>query len=91
MILKWKTNDVEITRVAVDRETKHYVFFNGLRFRDKQAKRSDFECFFDTWQEAHDHLIKRAEARLRAAESALSGAQRYLRTLENMEEPNGDR
>lgn len=62
MTIKFYTNRLEsspkITRVQVSRETDTAVYFrpsHGVVIR--QSKRSSNWNYFDTWEEARDHLL----------------------------------
>lgn len=45
-----------IERVEVERETNSSVWINGSR----SAKESGYKSYFDSWDDAKDHLLKRA-------------------------------
>lgn len=57
----------EIKEVEVERETDSSVWISGRR----RGKITDFESFFDTWEDAHSHLLKLSRANV-------DGARRHL-------------
>lgn len=75
MITKYRTGNYKlIEKVEVERETEHYVWFKDMRWGAKgnerrEAKRSVFDNFFDTWEEARDFLKNEVEIKLRLIES----------------------
>lgn len=65
----------KIEPIEVIRETEKMVVIIGNGWSNKeykQAKRSDFQNFFDTWDEAHQFLVISAENLVAAAEKRLS-------------------
>jgi len=59
---KWATNSVAlIDTVDVNRVTKDAVYitysFNGVHREYSYPLKSQFEAFFDTWEEAHTYLL----------------------------------
>ena len=76
-MIKYRTGQYSgglITQVEVERETIHFVYFNG----GKSAKRSDYTNYFDTWEEAKNHLLKEAELQVESYRSSLARANEYL-------------
>lgn len=49
---------------------------------------SKFYPYFDTWQEAHDWMLAKADERLKRATAELDSATRHRMKLKAMEKPN---
>ena len=56
----------------------------------KQAKISSGHCYFDSWQDAHDYLLRRATYKVENAQLELAVANRKLEVIKNMEAPIRD-
>ena len=76
---KYKAYTTGAPRIAVIdilRETAHFVVLLGHNGRERRdAKRSDWCEYHDTWESAHNSLLKRAMARREEAERGLERAQ----------------
>jgi len=66
---------MKIEKVMVIKETEHFVTVQYDNRTRREAKKSGYDCFFDTWQEAKDHHIAVAEDKLNAARRQLEYAQ----------------
>jgi len=95
---KYMTCFNEITEVEAEKETKLSVWItqeNPFKTRttvSRHAKMSSYECYFDTWDDAHKHLMDRAEAKLDTARARLQHAQGELGNIKGMKpviEENG--
>lgn len=77
----------EIEKTEVVGETDKFVTVEtyGSRTR-RQAKVSEFECFFDTWADAHKHLLNLAEKKLKARKIRLNEAEEEYRRLYLLEQ-----
>lgn len=70
-----------IEPVEVIRETEKMVVIAGHGWNNKEckeAKRSNYQNFFDTWDEAHQFLVISAENLVAAAEKRLSDCKTNL-------------
>lgn len=76
---KYRTRLDEITEMDVERETDAFVVINGRR----NAKRGDWENFFDTHAEAVTHLIETQRAKVKSAEWRLAIESAVLAKLED--------
>ena len=79
-----------IEAVEVDRETDVSVFID----KQRHAKRSSYHNYFDTWDEAKDFLLKKAEGeaeRIRRLLEIANGKLGHIRGLRNQEETNGNK
>jgi len=86
MIIKYRTRDrrdLNIERVEVSRETAKMVFFDSGR---REAKQSDWFRYFNTWEEAHNHVLALARQRVRTAQAVLEAAEGALYSVENTRE-----
>ena len=73
-----------IEEVEVDRETDVSVFID----KHRHAKRSSYHNYFDTWDEAKDFLLKKAEgeaAKCRRLLEVANGRLGNIRGLRNKE------
>lgn len=68
--------------VDVERESESSVWLDGRRC----AKRSSYENYCDTWQEAHQLFVNLAEQEKAHAESRLFYATRNLNAIAAMKE-----
>lgn len=76
---KWDLGEL-IEEVEVEKETDKSVWINGRRC----AKESSFENYHATWEQAHEHLTARAEAKLGRARLALQHAQGYAGNVKGL-------
>jgi len=60
-----------ITPVQVEKETEAFLTINGRR----RAKKSNWEQFFPTWEEAQETLLKQALTHVERCKSRLDEAQ----------------
>lgn len=72
-----------IQEIEIQKETeKMVVLMNGRR----ELKESSYEQYFDSWDEAKQYLIRRAETRLTAARSNLQSAQDELGNIKGLKQ-----
>ncbi len=91
-IIKWKTGGYgksPIERVECIKETAKFVWPVGEgRFEPRQtAKRSEWDNYFESWQEAHRFLCDRASAEVQSKRDALTNAEEKLAGLMKLEPP----
>jgi hypothetical protein len=60
----------KITTVLVEKHSDHSVWIFGQR-----RGRISWRSYFPTWEEAHQHLLGKAEAELKSAQLALQRLQ----------------
>lgn len=53
----------------------------------RRSKWSDYDKFFPSWEEAHTHLLRRAEHRLESARRELAAAQGHYGNVKGMKPP----
>ena len=85
-ITKYKTarfRPARIEAVEVERETVQSVWINGR----KNAKRSSWDAFHDSWDEAHAYLLALAESKLKGARRDLELAQSEHGNVKGMKPP----
>jgi hypothetical protein len=86
-MIKYKTKGWgkgQIEMVEVDRETDSSVFIDGYR----RAKRSSYDNFFDTWEDAHAYLLKKAENSASYARRNLEIANGELGNIRGLKNPD---
>jgi hypothetical protein len=88
-ITKYKTIFERIEVVEVERETADsvWVFRYGGETARRAAKQTCFECYYDSWEEAHAALMVEAERNLEAARQALARAQGKYGNVKGMKAP----
>ena len=90
-MIKYKTSggwrwslDARIDEVEVERETEHSVWINGRVNR----KISDFCVYHDTWETAHNYILKHAQRRLDNKRNEYQRAKNVLLSIETMSKEN---
>ena len=73
----------EIGPVDVDRETESSVWVNGRR----RAKNGDYVSYFDTWEEARNHLLSKVQVKIDAARRRLQGLNSEFGNIKGMKPP----
>ena len=73
----------DITPVDCERETDSSVFIKGRR----SAKISNYECYYDTWDAAHNALVNAAKDKTASARKEVESAENALRGLLAMRKP----
>lgn len=80
--LSWSGPRIE--EVEIVRETDSSVFLLGGQ---RRAKVSECESYHDSWKEAHELLLARAEGRVSQARRALERANGALGNVKSMSAP----
>lgn len=78
---KWSQR---IDAVEVVRNTDSYIWTKGIGGRGKTAISSDYDNYFPTWEQARDHLLRRAQRELEAAERAADTARKEIAAIQKM-------
>ncbi len=73
----------EIEKVEVIRETKKYVVRMVLSSERRELKMGKDISYFDTFDQARDHLLGVAEIKIKRARESLD----YLRKITDIKEP----
>lgn len=86
-MIKYKTTGhiaphPKIKAVKIDRETEKCIWVNGHRV----AKISEWECFFDTWQDAHSHILGRTQELVESARFRFDKYKGLLVDIKEMKE-----
>lgn len=87
-MIKYRTGwNTEIERVEVEKETAAFVFIKrgGGKLR-REAKRSEWTSYFDSFEEARSYLIERIEAKIRVVQNELADLHIELQQVEDMTE-----
>lgn len=79
----WPTFN-EIVPVDVDKATDSSVWIGGRRL----ARATDHQSYFPTWDEAHAHLLQRAQEDLDRARRSLERAQGRHGNVKGMRQPD---
>ena len=89
MITKYRTSGWGslIEKVEVTKETDKSVWL-GVR---REAKVSEYQCYFDTWDQAKAHVVSKAEAKLKAAKSRFDSARSHLERVKSMKKPQEEK
>jgi len=94
MSTKWKTGYLAnklIQAVEIVRETEQSVFILGSDFRGererREAKETSYHAYHDSWDEAKQHLMDKAEQEVFAARAALQRAQDKLGNVKGLKKP----
>lgn len=72
-----------IESVEIDRETETSIFIGKTR----NAKRSSWCSYFDTWEDAHAYLLKKAENAVASARRQLEEANGKLGNIRGLKKP----
>lgn len=72
--------DANITEVDIERETDKFVWIDGRRI----AKRSGWENYFDSWDDAKKELLSCQESRCASLNEQLSKANFKLNQIIEM-------
>ena len=84
-MIKFKAMFNKIEQVEVERETEKMVvipFPNGGS--RKELKVSDYYSYWDTWDEAKNHLIEKAEHEVNKRQGALFAAKNNLERINQL-------
>lgn len=72
-----------IKPVSVERHTQTSVWVRGRR----HAQRAEWGGYFPTWEDAHAHALRQAEAEVMSARRALERASSALGNVKGMKRP----
>ena len=84
-IPSWFNIGAKITPVEVERETESSVWVKGRRSK----KRTDFENYYDTWEQARDAFIHHAERAISSEKALLARYEDSLLAIQSMTKPDG--
>lgn len=77
----WRTT---IDAKEVERYTEGSVWPKGAYKGRRQARTSQYEQWWPTWEEAHNHLMQRAEAKVNSLRSQLQHANGELGNIKGL-------
>ena len=84
----------KIVKVEVERETEHCVFTKEPNGKiEKHLKKSSYSNYFDSWKEAHDFMLTKAEKLIAKRREEGKRAIEYfdkVRDMINEEEKQND-
>lgn len=85
-MIKYRTRRDKIEAVEVIRVTDANVFLQTNGKERREAKRSSYQNWFDTWEEAKSFLVMHAEISVEEAHMILERAKGKLGQLRGMRE-----
>lgn len=90
MIKKYRTCliDPRIEEVECVRETEKFVFFDDEMGKYRLAKRSRYEVFHDTWDDAKEHLLEKSRRLLNEARAKARALETKVMQISAMERPD---
>lgn len=91
MIVKYEAQwNKNIERVECTRETDKTVWLYDHRRKreDRRAKISDWTSYFDTWEEARCHHLKKAEKKAAGIRRQLELANSLIGNIKGMKKPD---
>jgi hypothetical protein len=84
-MIKYRTAFGQITEIEVEKETEKFVILKQAGMTGKprrEAKRSDWQNYHDSWEDAKTFLINEAKQKVSMAESVLLKAKNHLQNME---------
>lgn len=69
------------------RETEHFVYLKGSLGERRVAKRGEYDNYFNSWEEAHNFLLERAEAEVEGYQNRLESAKGRLDNIKVLKKP----
>jgi hypothetical protein len=81
----WYNNEIE--QIEVRGETEHTIIrMNGNREHKRSLNKTGTN-YFDTWEEAHDFLVRRTKQDINSLTIQLRNEERILKEIEEMKPP----
>lgn len=74
----------KIVSIEVERETANCIYINGRRC----AKVGSYLSYFDTWQQAKDHLLQQRQDKIDDARRSLQYALDKLDDIKGLKNPD---
>lgn len=96
MLTKFKTRtySINIEPVEVEKETEHFVYIPTVSHSNKkpspsrrEGKISEYSSYHDSWEDAHNFLMKRATDKVTSARVDLARANGELGNVKGMKKP----
>ena len=83
-MVKFGTYDVtpNIEEVEIDKETEHFVYIG----KDRAAKISIYENYFDTWAEAKEALLEKQKTRCNSLRLFLERANGIMGNIKGLKQ-----
>lgn len=75
--------EAKIIEVEVDKFNDKSVWINGNR----RSKMSSYENYFETWKQAHDHIISLAQSAVERSKDRLHRDRSTLGQIESLKQP----
>lgn len=87
-MIKYRTSkfyfERNIEEIEISRETDKSVWIKTKFGEQREAKKTNYYRYFDTWEEAHQHLLSEAEKDIMNAERRLENAKHKLMSIKEM-------
>jgi len=80
MVILGRWPRAQITPIECERESEQSVYVNGRR----RGKRTEYENYFDSWEEAHAALLAASTEHLAIARARLQKAQGFHGNVKGM-------
>ena len=58
---KTERSSTQIVEIDVERVSEHFVWYENIYGQGRHALHSDHTSYWDTWDEARDHLISQSQ------------------------------
>ena len=84
MKIKYKTRWQEIEKVEIDRETEISVWLKGEK--NSVRKMTSWECYFDTFVEAKEHLRQVELKKIKSYENSIEYHKEKLSKIDKIKE-----
>jgi len=86
-IILWRLRWGEIERVECIKVTAHYVWPRDDQWGGREARASDRHSYYETWEDAHQAALARAENKLARCRRELERAQGDHGRIKGMKPP----
>ena len=88
-LIKWKTTgwSTEIQKIEIARETDSSIFLASRHGERREAKRTGYHIYHDSWEDARTHLMEAEAKKELHARASLDKALKNIGILSSMAEP----
>ena len=94
-MVKYKSRMGAITKHEILRETPKQVVlerksWDGKTYQIRESKRTDFHQWHDSWEDAHEFLVRQKRQKIAYIKEQLGREEKKLIELESWTEPKED-